>query len=138
MTFNKIIQELTLCFVLNKKNIDEGFCGFLSLNEDLLFPSNVEVFDLIFCELYFKDSIAKKYLNGSPKGDICFPLSNLFTYKQLYPINELSLSSMYIEKLATIISIQNLEKPIESIFISDRLEDGSTEYIDFEINNLTL
>jgi hypothetical protein len=91
---------------------------------------------MIFCELYFENE-KDNYLNGSQKGKIIIPLSQITKFSKLYQVeNNYKINLLEVNKLALWIlseSIENTNK-LDCIYISDRLDDGYVEYVSYVIN----
>lgn len=159
MTKNLINEKLALCFEAIKSNILSNFSGFIELNNNGLLNelendislvneigrkkiSNIvnsqfiEIFDMIFCELYFENA-KDNYLNGALKGKIIIPLSQITKFSKLYQAeNNYEINLLEVNKLTLWVlseSIENTNK-LDRIYISDRLDDGDVEYVSYEIN----
>jgi hypothetical protein len=149
-----VTDKLIECFESIKSNILIGFSGFIELNnnglvneleKDISFANEkinyiinsqyIEVFDMISCELYFENE-SHTYLNGAEKGSIVIPLSAIIKFSRLYIGNNYDTNLMEIKKLTSWIlkEINKKDATLESIYISDRLDEGEVEYISYEIN----
>lgn len=153
MNEKNVTSKLIECFQFIIKDILEGFSGFISNNSNDLFNESIkikklkisnisesnyyiEVFDMIFCELYFENEI-NSYLNGAPKGKVLIPLSDIISFSDLYIAeNNYEINLFELKKLTSwILKVsKKYPKELSCIYISDRMDDGDVEYIDYEIN----
>ena len=149
----KIINsKLIQCFQYIIKNILEGFSGFIALNcngllndvnqigkekiTNIINSQYIELFDMIFCELYFENEIGS-YLNGAPKGKIIIPLSKITKFSDLYIAeNNYEINLLEVKKLTSWIISESKKYPkkLNCIYISDRMADGEVEYISYDID----
>jgi hypothetical protein len=84
-----------------------------------------EVWDVLTCELYFKGSSSRsKYPGGQECGDYKFSLSNFCNSPE-----ELSGS---IDAIAEEIVRVADRRELETILISDRMEDGYTDMFEWQ------
>ena len=159
MTKNLINEKLALCFEAIKSNILSNFSGFIELNNNgllnelendislvnqigkekianIINSQYIEVFDMIFCELYFENEIGS-YSNGAVKGRTIIPLSKITKFSKLYQAeNNYEINLLEVNKLTLWVlseSIENTNK-LDCLYISDRLDDGYVEYVSYEIN----
>jgi len=153
MLKEKIKSDLIDCFNAIHEDVNNGFAGYLgSTHEEFIqlfetpnlsqeqkqaFRSAMihEVFDMVFCELYFKNMAREEYDNSSQIGNVKISLSSLFGYHDLYqlsvtePIN-LSTIDLFVNWI-----LENIpeDDSLEAILISDRLDDGDTECVEYEM-----
>ena len=149
----KLKSDLIDCFMAIHEDVNDGFAGYLGNTHEefvkLIETTNLseeqkqdfrsamihEVFDMVFCELYLSDSVREEYDNSSQIGDVKISLSELFGFHDLYqlsatePIN-LSTIDLFVNWI-----VDNIPEghSLEVILISDRLDDGDTEYVEYEI-----
>jgi hypothetical protein len=153
MLKEKIKSDLIDCFIAIREDVNNGFAGYLgNTNEDfikLIETTNLseeqkqefrsamihEVFDMVFCELYFRNMEREEYDNGSQIGDVKISLSELFGYHDLYQLSaEEPLNVSTIDMFTNwIVDNTPEDQSLETILISDRLDDGDTEYVEYEI-----
>ena len=157
---SKLIQDkLVLCLESIISNILQGFSGYIEINKNgflhelenddffkdhfnnneissLIKSQYIEIFDMVFCELYFENE-RLSYENGAEKGSVIFPLSDVIKFSTLYDLNNnQALKLEEIEKLRNhIVTISEIiSKKLVCIYISDRMENGEVEYVSYEIN----
>ena len=109
---------------MKKEKAQKLLQEFLNTDHQKYWHHPNEIWDQILVELYFKDHEKEKYENGSERGNRQFYLSFYSDdYEDLK--GKISAVAEEIEFLST-------DRVLETLFISDRMEDGETDYFEWQ------